>query len=141
MIGYITLGTNDLQRAAAFYDELLVEFGARRIMTDVRMIGWGTQAGQPMLSVIIPFDEQPATPGNGTMIAFTAENAEAVQRIHAKALSLGARDEGQPGERGDSGFYWAYFRDLDGNKFAVSHGLILIRPSCIADITSLPSAV
>ncbi len=118
MIGYITLGTNDLQKAAAFYDALLAEFGARRIMDDVRMIGWGTAAGQPMLSVITPFDEQTATPGNGTMIAFTAADADAVHRIHARAMELGAQDEGQPGARGDSGFYGAYFRDPDGNKLA-----------------------
>ena len=119
MIGYITLGTNDLQKAAAFYDALLAEFGARRIMNDVRMIGWGTKAGQPMLSVITPFDEQTATPGNGTMIAFSAADTDAVHRVHSRAMELGAQDEGQPGPRGDSGFYGAYFRDLDGNKLAV----------------------
>jgi len=117
MIGYITLGTNDLERAGKFYDTLLAEIGARRLMTDPRMLGWGTSREQTMFSVITPFDEMAATVGNGVMVALNVETPEAVERLYAKALELGATDEGHPHDRGSSmGFYGGYFRDLDGNK-------------------------
>ncbi len=117
MIGYVTLGTNDLERAGAFYDALLGELGAKRMMTNERMIIWGTQPGQPMLSVCIPYDEAPATTGNGVMVALNGESRAKVDALHAKALELGGTDEGAPGTRGGDHFYGAYFRDLDGNKF------------------------
>jgi catechol 2,3-dioxygenase-like lactoylglutathione lyase family enzyme len=116
MIGYVTLGTNDLQRAAAFYDGVLAELGAKRFMQNDRMIGWGTQPDQPMLAVTKPFDEKKATSGNGTMVALNVGTPEAVKKVHAKAIKLGAQDEGAPGPRGDGGFHGGYFRDLDGNK-------------------------
>jgi predicted lactoylglutathione lyase len=117
MIGYLTLGTNDLQRAGEFYDELLAEMGAQRTMTDERMLGWGTPEARIMFSVITPFDEQPASVGNGVMIALDARTPEMVERLYNKALELGASDEGHPHDRGSSmGFYGGYFRDLDGNK-------------------------
>ena len=115
MIGYVTLGTNDFARAAGFYDALLAELGAQRAMDTERFIAWATAAGQPMLSITLPFDEQPATVGNGVMIALAADSKEMVDSIYAKALALGGADEGKPGPRGD-GFYAGYFRDLDGNK-------------------------
>ncbi len=116
MIGYITLGTNDIDRAAAFYDALLAEFGAKRIMETDRFIVWGTGPASPALSVIKPFDGRPATVGNGVMVALYAENKEKVQAVYDKALALGGTDEGAPGPRGEGGFYAGYFRDLDGNK-------------------------
>lgn len=117
MIGYITLGTNDLNRAGKFYDELLAEVGAKRAMTDVRMLGWSDQSGNTMFSIISPFDEEQATVGNGVMIAFDVKTPDAVERVYNKALALGATDEGDPHDRGsDMGFYGGYFRDLDGNK-------------------------
>ncbi|MBL4679470.1 MAG: VOC family protein [Pseudomonadales bacterium] len=117
MIGYITLGTNDLEMAGAFYDELLAEIGARRAMTDERMLGWSAESGQTMFSVIKPFDEETATVGNGAMIALDVGSAENVEKLYRKALSLGGTDEGEPRDRGSSmGFYGGYFRDLDGNK-------------------------
>ena len=117
MIGYITLGTNDLKRAGDFYDPLLAEIGAKRVMTDERMLGWGTAPGETMFSVITPFDEHEATVGNGVMIALNVETPETVERVYAKALALGGTDEGHPHDRGSSmGFYGGYFRDLDGNK-------------------------
>ncbi len=115
MIAYITLGTNDMDRAGKFYDALLGEVGATRGMENDRLIGWVTAPGQPMVVVIKPFDEKPATIGNGMMTALAAENPTAVDRLHAKALELGATDEGAPGVRADA-FYIGYFRDLDGNK-------------------------
>jgi predicted lactoylglutathione lyase len=116
MIGYITLGTNDLERAGAFYDALLAELGATRSMTDDRMLGWSTAEG-PVFSVITPYDEEPATVGNGTMIALDVKTGAMVEQIYQRALELGATDEGEPHDRGSSmGFYGGYFRDLDGNK-------------------------
>lgn len=117
MIGYITLGTNNLERAAEFYDALFAEIGAKRVMTDERMLGWGTSPDETMFSVIAPFDGHDATIGNGVMIALNVESAENVENVYAKALALGGTDEGHPHDRGSSmGFYGGYFRDLDGNK-------------------------
>jgi len=115
MIGYITLGTNDLERAAKFYDALLGDMGAKRAMENERMIGWSAGAGTPMFVVIKPFDGSAATAGNGTMISLFCPDHAKVDAMHAKALSLGGKDEGAPGPRGDS-FYGGYFRDMDGNK-------------------------
>ncbi|MEM8816967.1 MAG: VOC family protein [Pseudomonadota bacterium] len=115
MIGYVTLGTNKLQEAAAFYDELLSLIGAKRFMELDTFIAWTGAEGTPGMSVTLPFDGKPATVGNGTMVALTVDSPEQVAALHAKALELGGRDEGAPGFR-DGSFYAAYFRDLDGNK-------------------------
>jgi len=115
MIGYTTVGTNDIARAAKFYDALLGEFGAKRAMESDRLILWATGPGQPMFSVIKPYDGKAATIGNGVMIALAAKSKEQVDAIYKKAIALGGKDEGKPGPRGD-GFYAGYFRDLDGNK-------------------------
>ena len=117
MIGYVTLGTNDLKRAGSYYDALLGELGATRQMELERVIFWSTGSGSPMLGVIKPFDGKPATVGNGTMVALAIDSHEKIKMLHAKALQLGGTDEGEPGER-MKGFYAAYFRDLDGNKVA-----------------------
>ena len=118
MIGYVTLGTNDLPRACAFYDALLAEIGAKRLMDLGRGIVWGISMAQPSLGVLTPYDQRPATAGNGTMVALVVQQREQVDRLHAKALALGAQDEGAVGPRGE-GFYAGYFRDLDGNKLNV----------------------
>jgi catechol 2,3-dioxygenase-like lactoylglutathione lyase family enzyme len=115
MIGYTTLGTNDLTRAAGFYDTLLAELGAKRAMEMPNFIAWATAPNSPMVAVIKPFDGKPATVGNGVMVALLAKSKEQVDAIHRKALALGGKDEGAPGPRGP-GFYAGYFRDLDGNK-------------------------
>ena len=118
MIGYVTLGTNDLGRGAAFYDPVLAEAGAKKFSTTDRMVVYGVQPDAPMLMLCTPFDKQEATVGNGVMIALKVDSREVVDRIHAKALELGAADEGAPGPRGQTGGYFAYFRDMDGNKLA-----------------------
>jgi catechol 2,3-dioxygenase-like lactoylglutathione lyase family enzyme len=115
MIGYCTLGTNDLPRATAFYDALLGEIGIKRIMDFGRGYAWGTGMDKPALGVMTPFDGRPATAGNGTMVAIACSSKEQVDRLHKKALELGGRNEGAVGPRGE-GFYAGYFRDLDGNK-------------------------
>jgi catechol 2,3-dioxygenase-like lactoylglutathione lyase family enzyme len=115
MIGYTTVGTNDLARAAGFYDTLLAGLGAKRAMEMPTFIAWATAPDTPMVAIIKPYDGKPATVGNGVMIALAAESKAQVDAIHKKALELGGKDEGAPGPRGD-GFYAGYFRDLDGNK-------------------------
>jgi predicted lactoylglutathione lyase len=118
VIGYITLGTSDLKRAATFYDALLAEVGAKRYMESERFVAWAVRPDQPALGVIVPFDGRAASPGNGTMVALAADSTDRVDRVHRRAMSLGAKDEGAPGPRGQ-GFYAGYFRDLDGNKLNV----------------------
>lgn len=115
MIGYVTLGSNDLPRAAAFYDALLGEIGAKRIMEGDSFIAWGVGPDKPGMGVTKPFDSKPATVGNGVMVALAVDSTAQVDSLHRKAMQLGAKDEGAPGARGP-GFYAGYFRDLDGNK-------------------------
>ena len=115
MIGYVTLGTNDIGRSAAFYDALLELIGAKRFMEFETFIAWSVGEGTPGLSVTRPFDGQAATVGNGTMIALQVDSPAKVDAMHARAMELGGQDEGKPGSRSGS-FYAAYFRDLDGNK-------------------------
>ena len=115
MIGYVTLGTNRFDEAAKFYDDLLAVLGAGRILESERFIAWGTGMTSPAVSIAIPYDGNPATVGNGVMIALAMDAPEKVDAVHAKALELGGTDEGAPGPRGDQ-FYAGYFRDLDGNK-------------------------
>ena len=116
MIGYVTLGTNDLERGAKFYDELLAEIGAKRFMEEERFIAWAVAPGEPSLAITKPFDGNDATVGNGVMVALAVETPKQVDALYAKAIELGATDEGAPGPRGEGGFYAGYFRDLDGNK-------------------------
>ncbi len=118
MIGYVTVGTNDLPRAAKFYDALAAEMGTARMMEFDSFIAWGTPGGSAGIAATAPFDGQAATVGNGVMVALEADNQDQVQRLHAIALAHGGSDEGAPGPRGESGFYAGYFRDPDGNKLA-----------------------
>lgn len=121
MIGYVTLGTNDLDRAVAFYDELLALLGAGRFLEEPgRFVAWAAAPDKPAISVTTPFDGKPATVGNGTMVALTVDSKQKVHEVYDRAIALGGQDEGPPGPRMD-GFYAAYFRDLDGNKLNVFH--------------------
>jgi catechol 2,3-dioxygenase-like lactoylglutathione lyase family enzyme len=115
MIGYVTLGTKDLKRGAAFYDAIAKEMGVGRMMEGETFIGWGEPGGGAGLGLTKPFDGAPATVGNGVMVALEAKDRAQVDRLHAVALANGGTDEGAPGER-SSGFYAGYFRDPDGNK-------------------------
>jgi catechol 2,3-dioxygenase-like lactoylglutathione lyase family enzyme len=119
MIGYVTLGTNDLDKASAYYDALFETIGAGRFMAEESFVAWAISPDQPSLGVSKPFNKEPATVGNGTMVALFFESPEQVDAFYAKAIELGGTDEGKPGfrpESADSGFYAGYFRDLDGNK-------------------------
>ena len=118
MIGYSLLGTNDLGRAAAFYDAVLGELGAERYMEMERFVSWRTSEQGSGFGVCKPYDGKAASVGNGTMIALVATTPEQVQAVYKKAIELGGKDEGPPGTRFGN-FYAAYFRDLDGNKLNV----------------------
>jgi predicted lactoylglutathione lyase len=115
MIGYVTLGTNDREKSAKFYDALFAELGVGRMMENEQFIAWGTPGGGAGIGITKPFDGQPASVGNGVMVALEAKDEAQVHRLHDIALANGGTDEGAPGQRFE-GFYAAYFRDPDGNK-------------------------
>ena len=115
MIGYVTLGTNDLARGATFYDALAKELGVGRMMDFDTFIAWGAPGGAAGIGLTKPFNGEAATVGNGVMVALSATSKEQVHRLHEIALANGGTCEGPPGPRGDT-FYAAYFRDPDGNK-------------------------
>jgi predicted lactoylglutathione lyase len=116
MIGYVTLGTHDLERAKGFYGDLLSLLDANVLMSSERMVMWGAEGSAGMLAVCTPFDGEAATVGNGVMVALSLPSKAVVDQMHARALELGAANEGDPGPRGDGALYAGYFRDLDGNK-------------------------
>ncbi|WP_416878113.1 VOC family protein [Litorimonas sp.] len=119
MLAYTTVGTNDYDAANEFYAELLKPLGAKQLWATDRFAGYGRKSGDPMFAVCKPYDENPATAGNGTMITLGCQNQEQVKELHDKAVELGGKSEGEPGPRGETGqFYMAYIRDLDGNKIA-----------------------
>ena len=115
MIGYVTVGTNDLERSAKFYDAIAVEMGTARMMEFDSFIAWGTAGGGAGIAATKPHDGNAASVGNGVMVAFEAKDNDQVQRLYDIALANGGSDEGAPGPRGE-GFYAGYFRDPDGNK-------------------------
>ena len=115
MLGYVTIGVKDMGRAEEFYNSLLAEIGARQLFGQDRIKFYGTGPEDSMLAVCIPYDEEEAQPGNGCMVAIPGGSREGVDKLYAKAMELGATDEGEPGERLPI-FYGAYVRDLDGNK-------------------------
>jgi catechol 2,3-dioxygenase-like lactoylglutathione lyase family enzyme len=119
MIGYAMIGTNDLPKALGFYDDVLTVLGARRMMAGDKFQTYGTSF--PSLGVTLPYNGEPATVGNGTMVALSADSHAQVDATHARAIAAGGTCEGPPGIRGGEGsnFYAAYFRDLDGNKLCV----------------------
>ncbi len=123
MIGYVTLGTDDLERARTYFSALLGTIGGKELMRiddDTGFTMYGTGMDRPGIVVLKPFDKAPADPGNGTMIAIPFDAKNKVDAFHAKAIELGGTDEGAPDYRGDPsyGYYFAYFRDPDGHKFA-----------------------
>ena len=115
MLGYVTIGTRDLPRAVEFYDAIAKEMDTPRLMEFETFIAWQKPGGPAGLAVTLPYDKNPASVGNGMMVALQAKDPAQVKRLYELALSLGGTDEGPPGDRG-GGFYAAYFRDRDGNK-------------------------
>lgn len=118
MIGYVTVGVSDMERAKQFYSELLAGQGASVLMDMGRIAFIGESVSKPMLAVCEPHDGGAPLPGNGTMIAIPAADKEQVDQLYHKAIGLGGRCEGQPGQRIPDRFYGAYVRDPDGNKIA-----------------------
>jgi len=116
MIGYVTFGTNDIQRAAKFYDAIAAEMGTGRMMDFETFVAWGAGDGPAGIAATKPFDGKPASVGIGTMVALQARDRAQVDKLYEIALANGGSDEGAPGPRGEDGFYAAYFRDPDGNK-------------------------
>lgn len=121
MISYVTLGVSDLDAAKAFYSELLAECGAKVLLDMGRISFIGETMEQPMLAVCIPFNKEPAEPGNGNMVSFSPGSKSAVDAMYHKAIALGASCDGAPGQRIANKFYGAYVRDADGNKLCFSH--------------------
>jgi len=118
MIGYVTVGSNNIEKAVSFYDDLLAMVGAGRFMETDTFVAWAITPDKPAFSVTKPADGNVASVGNGVMVALSADSAGLVDAVYARAIELGGSDEGPPGQRGE-GFYAAYFRDLDGNKLNI----------------------
>ena len=117
MLGYVTIGANDFDKSTAFYDSLLAELGGKRVFNNDR-IQFSDGGGGGQVAVCTPHDGKEATVGNGMMVALSAPSREIVDKAYAKAISLGAADEGAPGVR-TGNFYGGYFRDPAGNKICV----------------------
>ena len=117
VIGFVMVGTNDLEKSSKFYDSILVHLGMKRVTITERYIGYGhsSEDGGVKFYITKPYNKENATSGNGTMVALSAETKEAVDKFHKTALENGATDEGAPGPRSD-GNYYGYVRDHDGNK-------------------------
>ncbi len=115
MLGYVTIGTSDMAAATAFYGALLGELGAKELFGQDRIKFFGTGPGAPMIAICTPYDEGAQAPGNGNMIAIPGGSRAGVDKLYAKAIELGATDEGAPGERLPV-FYGGYVRGLAGNK-------------------------
>lgn len=121
MLSGVCIGTNDIEAAGTFYDKVLATLGMRRVLDEPHELGYAGSDGRTTVFVVLPFNEQSATFGNGTQIMFYAPDADGVDAFHATALESGGTDEGAPGPRHyHPDYYGAYVRDLDGNKLNVS---------------------
>lgn len=121
MIGYITLGVSDMNKAKQFYADLLKDLGAKVLLDMDRIAFIGKSMGSPMLAVCKPYNSEPNHPGNGNMVAIQPGSKEAVDTHYHKAIELGATCDGEPGQRIPDQFYGAYVKDQDGNKLAFFH--------------------
>lgn len=116
MIGYTTIGVNDIERAKKFYCDLFADKDAKVVIDAGRIAFIGTKRGEPMLAVCEPYDKGDPTPGNGVMIAFPVDEKPQADAMYKRALELGATCDGAPGQRIADRFYGAYVHDPDGNK-------------------------
>lgn len=121
MIGYVTLGVSDMEKAKKFYSDLLGDLDAKVLLDLDRIAFIGKNMGSPMLAVCKPFNGEPNHPGNGNMLALQPGSKEAVDAHYNKAIELGATCDGEPGQRIPNQFYGAYVKDPDGNKLAFFH--------------------
>ena len=117
MFSFVTLGTNNLKHSKFFYDELLESINIKNVVETDRYIGYAKKSSLNKVEfyLMIPHNKQEATFGNGTMITFNINSKKEVDAFYQLALKLGSTDEGLPGPRHEE-HYYAYFRDLDGNK-------------------------
>ena len=115
-MNYFVVGTNNMEAATQFYDALFETEGLHKAVASERMTYW--LAEDFAFAVAIPFDEQPATNGNGTMVGFSLGSVDKVKELYNKALELGGSCEGEPNQRGPR--FSAYDRDLDSNKICFS---------------------
>ena len=130
MLSGVCIGTNDIEKATMFYNQVLATIGMSCVFTEPHERGYAGSDGKITLFVVLPFNEQPATFGNGTQIMFYAPNAESVDAFHKTAIHCGGTNEGLPGPRSyHPNYYGAYVRDLDGNKLNIS-----------IDLAGLPAA-
>ena len=119
MIGYVMIGTNDLDQGARFYDVLLAPLGLVQVARVETYAAYAPKAAKDVIEFYIttPFDQGPATPGNGTMVALAAPTMQALEQFHSLGLQNGGSDEGAPGPREEgSDICYAYICDADGNK-------------------------
>lgn len=116
MIGYVTIGVHDMEKAKTFYTDLLAPLGASVLLDAGRIAFIGSAMDAPMLAVCIPYDEKDPNPGNGNMVAIGPGSKEKVDEFYHRAIELGASSEGEPGQRIEDMFYGGYLRDPDGNK-------------------------
>jgi len=119
MLGFATIGTNNIQESCKFYDVVLPTLGIKKVLTTERYIGYAINNNLEKIEFYLmkPFNKEAATYGNGTMIAFLAKSRFEVDNFHKVAIENGAINEGVPGFRpSDSRDYYAYIRDVDGNK-------------------------
>ena len=119
MIGYTTLGSADFERARTFYDAVLAQLSGRLLYANEREAYWGDGPSAVKFAVVLPFNGEPPSVGNGSMVALKAESRDQVDATYRAALAEGGTDEGPPGPRGQGSFYGGYFRDLDGHKICV----------------------
>ncbi|NIB43586.1 VOC family protein [Pseudomaricurvus alkylphenolicus] len=117
-MNYFVIGTNNKEASTEFYDSLFEQTELNQVFSGERMTYWQTKEEDFAFAVAIPFDERPATHGNGTMVGFCVGSSEEVERLHQKAIELGGTCEGQPNQRGPR--FSAYVRDLDQNKLCFS---------------------
>ena len=117
MIGFVMVGTNDLDKAINFYDSILDVIDRKRVGKTGTYASYAQKNTLEAVEfyVTTPIKNEKATTGNGTQISFYIDSKDKVDSFHSSALSLGAQDEGAPGERYE-GEYYSYLRDLDGNK-------------------------
>ena len=116
MIGFVMVGTNNLDKATKFYDTLLDVIELERVVTNEKYIGYASKEKSDEIEFYVtnPVNKEKATFGNGTQISFLINSKDLVNNFYNTGIKLGGKDEGAPGIR--SGDYYCYFRDLDGNK-------------------------
>ena len=119
MIGYVMVGTNNLDQSIKFYDELLEVLDLERTEKDDVCAGYSQKNNNGKIEFYVtkPFNKEKATVGNGSQISFQTSSRELVDKFHDVGIKLGGASEGSGGERPEgSGVYYSYIRDLDGNK-------------------------